>query len=165
MRRSWWPKGAILGIVATFWSAPLTSQTGQFAVTPDTGVVLDPEAAGDVRTVCSRPFPGGLEGYWQPTLSDLKRLEAALPDFLEAQVPQLGRPLAATIPIYRQYVGMYRAGRKVVYVNGFTAIGDPDLLRWRTEVLVVCDGGPTFFGAVFELGTERFTEFHGNGMP
>lgn len=80
---------------------------------------------------------------------------------LDERIPQNQRPPARSVSIYRQYVGMYRAGRRVIYANGFAADPAPRL-PWRTEVLVVCDGGPTNFGVVFDPATGEFSDFQGN---
>lgn len=157
-----WCASAAAGLVALGCSL-LSAQSPQFLVTPDTGVILERSATPDIRTVCTRAFPAGLSGYWPLTLDDVRRLERDLPAFLETKVPKNRRPIAASIPIYRQYVGMYRAGRRVVYVNGFASFSEPDRLEWREHVYVVCDGGPTHFGAVFDLETGKFTDFEGNG--
>jgi len=161
------PRWLPILLVAVLLLAPVITQAlasqdlRRFEITPDNGVVMSRDAAASVAATCSRPFPSGLTGYWVPLPSDLARLETTLAGYLDERIPFEQRPRTPTVPILRQYVGMYRSGRKVIYVNGFN--GDPvPQLPWRTELLRVCDGGPTNFGLVFDTATGAFTDFLGN---
>ena len=142
----------------------LESQRAEFVVDPNDGVVLARDALSMVTNPCSRGFPRGLTGYWEPTPEELRDLELGLPARLARDVPLTARPLGTKrIVVARQYVGMLRGGVKVIYVNGMPA----DLLErhraeWYRGELQVCDGGASFFGIVYDPATKQFDSFEGN---
>jgi hypothetical protein len=132
---------------------------------------------------CSRSAPAPGEASWQPEAADIAALEAALPAALAASnLPAIekglrarpeagsrnpGDPDWATAPRgwQRQYVGIVRGGRRFIYGNFFPRRSDeggpmPD---WRTTPVQVCDGGPVFFGAEYDVGSRRFTHLAFNG--
>ncbi len=137
----------------------------EYVVAPDGGVVLSREAAQGLLQPCSRSFPAGLEGYWQPTPADLLALESALPRRLAQDIPRHElMPDVRRIRVYRQYVGMFRAGAKVIYINGMpsdTVERYPD--QWRQGGLQACGGGALFFGLVYTPSAHAFDSFDGNG--
>jgi len=61
-----------------------------------------------------------------------------------------------------QYVGLVVAGRKLVYVNAFCSAPPP---AWDSTALVdACDGGPCYWGALYDPETGRFSELAFNGI-
>lgn len=68
------------------------------------------------------------------------------------------------IPVgyHRQYVGVVRDGRRFIYGNFAPRDLEPGVLN---RPIIVCDGGPQFFGVEYEPATERFTlvSFNGGG--
>jgi hypothetical protein len=137
------------------------------------GVVLPAKAARAVLCQCSRESLGVASGYWTPTTSDLSQLEARLPDYLRAHPHARRFDQWRNLGAYlRQYLGIERAGRRLIYVN---VIGGPLFSparrvshrraverAWRSTVLVVCDGGPDFFGAEYDVAGQRFTRIDFN---
>jgi hypothetical protein len=74
----------------------------------------------------------------------------------------------------RQYAGFVVGKRRIVYVNGFPrGAGDPARdgttaarnFDWHSEPVVVCDGGPGFFGVEYDPEKKTFTHFEFNGPP
>ena len=92
-------------------------------------------------------------------------MEANLPEVLAA------RPQAREVNFSnllsnwkRQYVGIVRGGRRYIYGNYFPADGPNHFnAMWREEPMVVCDGGPRFFGAEFDVAAKRITHLDFNG--
>jgi hypothetical protein len=149
-------------------------------IDPKLGVLFPPGKARLLLRQCSRSVPGGDrfgEGLrtWMPSNTDIRQLEKRLHNALVAAQPK-------DMPIYtnyaRQYAGIVLHGRKLVYVNAFAAGGvflSKDtgkrveysrlsyFPRWREEVIAVCDGGPTNFGAVYDPQTTRFEQFAFSG--
>ena len=135
------------------------------AALPDEAAILPQQSATGLLNQCSRGTPDADEGTWPPSPDDIAALERALPTALAAQ----GRPELAQAPQgwKRQYVGIVRSGRRYIYGNFFPedvtqASGDPE--RWRREPVIVCDGGPSFFGIEYDVDSGRFTHFGFNGM-
>lgn len=133
---------------------------------PADAVILPGSAAATMLRQCSRQAPRPGEATWQPGADDIAALEAALPAALAAQ--REGRGLTnAPAGWLRQYVGIVRGGRRFVYGNFFpreaARYGD-DPGRWRHEPVMVCDGGPAFFGAEYDLEGRTFTQLGFNGL-
>ena len=116
---------------------------------------------------CSRSTPAAGEGSWHPSPSHIAALETALPAALAAY-GQHGADFArAPEGWYRQYVGIVRGGRRLIYGNFLPSwIVEYDAAggRWRREPVGVCDGGPGFFGAEYDVEAGRFTDFAFNGF-
>ena len=134
---------------------------------PDGAAVLPETAIPMMLSQCSRGVPEAGEEGWLPAPQDIRRLEAALPDALAEQ-----RPLARRADLtslfqdwMRQYVGIVRDGRRYIYGNYWRGRGILHGLNvnWRTVPLVVCDGGPTYFGVEYDVEAGRFTHFGFNG--
>jgi hypothetical protein len=130
-----------------------------------TGAVLVDSAPAGLRQ-CTRETPRGIVQFWQPTDSLVRALEIPLVALLQQVLPRVSigdRPQAALRPTayYRQYVGIVRHGRRLVYVNAFPK---PDSLSesiagkdyWKTRPVDVCDGGAYFFGVVYDVETHLF---------
>ena len=137
-------------------------------------VVLDAEPAAPFfkGQLCSRPGAGSRDQAWSPDASTLVRLEIALARDLQAALNRMTWPSGIRVTAtdyYRQYAGFISGGRKRVYINGFheAAVEQSEErnrgpLSWRERALLVCDGGRSFFGAVYDVdtGTIRNLNFH-----
>ena len=135
------------------------------AALPNGAAILPQQGATGLLDQCSRGTPEADEGTWTPSPADIAALERALPAALATQ----GRPELAGAPQgwNRQYVGIVRGGRRYIYGNFFPEdvtghSRDPD--QWRREPVIVCDGGPSFFGVEYDVEARRFTHFGFNGM-
>jgi len=121
------------------------------------------ETARAVRP-CSRPKPRGLSGSWTPTEGDIAPAEAIVEDRIAGAVEALRVDLRPKPPssYYRQYVGSFRDGKRVLYVTGLSkAMVDrrPRIFRWRSKAFTGCDFGSQVFGAVFDTASRRFISF------
>jgi hypothetical protein len=127
-------------------------------------VIFDGKLAPSLLKQCSRQTPSLGEATWQPSWSDIDRLEAALPSALKAfpKRPNIG---GESPPGHwlRQYVGIIRGGRRYIYGSFFVVFpgGEVD---WRKEPYILCDGGPLFFGVDYDLAAGRFDQIAFNGV-
>ena len=125
-------------------------------------VLLPPSEARAANPLCSRSGPGKVEGGWAPEANDVTTLEARLSDISKLQS---GGAVRTTISdpfrSYRQYVGIVLSGRRLIYVNGFPT---PVLKDWQTRLVNVCDGGPAFWGVVFDPVAGTFSDLKTNGV-
>src|SRR5262245_42789581 len=70
------------------------------------------------------------DGSWMPSRSDISDLESRLPKFLE-QRTTLKRSITED---YKQYVGIIRDGRHLVFLSAFTVPpGAPPVGGWQSE--------------------------------
>ena len=99
-------------------------------------------------------------------MADVGRLEKALPAAL-ARAPQ-ARELNIPRVLQgwrRQYVGIVRGGKRFLYGNFFPVHDASEQPTWRSRPVIVCDGGPVFFGVEMEMATGRITHLAFNGSP
>lgn len=129
------------------------------AVSPR-GVVLLGQVARPLFKQCSRQSPSA-NGYWNPTNGDIEKLELLWPKFMVPQARKMKLPMKMPLQnFYRQYAGFMRNGRRVIYINAFQY---PDA-KWKQQAVVVCDGGPSFFGVEFDVKSQQFTNLAFNGF-
>jgi hypothetical protein len=147
--------------------APMPPAPAAVSVDPARGAVLPAEKAQTLAKQCSRISPGPVVGTWQPSLDDIKALEAGLGVELATQLmPEDG---AKPDDYYRQYAGLLvGGGRRIIYVNGIhrSAVERaPEAQResWKTEPAIICDGGSITFGVEYDPVTRKFDKFAFNG--
>jgi len=125
--------------------------------------LLPSELAPTVVQQCSRAVPR-ISGTWQPSENQIRQLEA---DFhlLDAHKDDAccnpGASLKNPLRYYRQYVGVIRGGRRLIYINAFREPAPPD---WRTAPVVVCDGGDGYWGVLYDPALRTFSQLAFNGI-
>ena len=144
------------------------------ALNPRDSTILAPEAGKDLLHQCSRAVPTGARVAWRPKEEQIAILETMLPAALHVVTSTFRMPYRSTTEFRRQYVGIARANRKLIYMNAFPRdVGNPApdgppsgrAFDWRRQPVVVCDGGPAFFGVEYDPATKRFNHFEFNGSP
>ena len=139
------------------------------ALDPAHGAVLSVRYEKTMVTQCSRASPRDVEAAWTPGAGQIHDLEARLPAalarFAAKDSLHLFKPAADFI---RQYVGIVRSGRKLVYVNAYPLEGihtppGQAPFDWRHELLMGCGGGAEFFGVEYDPQTGSFAGFAYNG--
>ncbi len=113
---------------------------------PHTTVLTPAEGRGLIGT--------GATGYWTLRPIDLQHLEKDMP-----------RSVAT---YYRQYLGIVLAGKRMIFVNGFSAGVAPEFTGgkydWHHHPVFVNDGGTAFFQATYDPRTRQFIGPHFNGV-
>ena len=108
---------------------------------------------------CSRDYPQAIQGTWIVTQEVVASLEANF-DKLE-ELPSEGCCRAGTrignpSSWNRQYAGIVIDGKPLVYINAYAfAPEDFDASR---EPLQMCDGGLSFWGALFDSESKTFSK-------
>lgn len=139
------------------------------AVPPSGGVVIfAPQRGTELLRQCSRPTPKPGEGGWTPSVADVARLEAKLPSAFQAAALDArghGKLVLAGAPRgwIRQYVGIVRGGKRFLYGNFAPASVEQDKPERRERPIVVCDGGPSFFGAEYDVEMDAISHLAFNG--
>ncbi len=152
-------KNALVGLIAAMSFLPSLGSLSAAArtATPVRGVTLSGAAAKGLFHQCSRESPRA-DGWWKVSPRDVQNLEAASPRFWNAQKPKSHLSLTN---YYRQYAGFRRQGRKMIYLNACEAsMADKD---WKTQPMVVCDGGDGFFGVEYDVQLHMFRALSFNG--
>jgi hypothetical protein len=140
----------------------LSATLGYAAELPTDAVVLPGRMAAEMLHQCSRAAPTEVESTWQPGVDEVLALEALLPAALRAQAAK-GDPNWSAAPSgwRRQYIGIVIKSRRLIYGNFIPKDLDPG--SWRTSPQIVCDGGASFFGVVYDVADNRFTALAFNG--
>jgi hypothetical protein len=139
-----------------------------FAFAQDsTYCVLDSTKAQRFEKQCSRAEPQ-INGGWNPSESDIDTLQKHLSEICKLKSEEccsVGGSVTAPFEYRRQYVGIITHGRKMIYVNAFPLheklLG---LCNWRKEPYLVCDGGESYWGVVFDPETKKFLSLAFNGV-
>ena len=144
---------------------------------PPRGAILPNEAG---RKLITFACASGPVETWEPTSSDIDRLEHLLPPFIKRE------PTARDLPLheyYRQYAGFLLERRKHICVWFFhfahlkdtinranqdrnvlarlSARGRPEDF-WRREPVIVLGGGAMFFKVEFEVDSASFSRLDFN---
>jgi len=138
-----------------------------FLDAPATGrFILSPPSGKELLRQCSRPTPRDVAGFWRPSSHDVDELETSLSAYLEVRrkgnqaIPPSGQAY------HRQYIGLTINSEQFIYGNFYPASAVSDF--WKDKqaklALVVCDGGPAFWGIVFRVSTKSFEEIRFNGL-
>jgi hypothetical protein len=123
--------------------------------------VLSNDNAPAVLDQCSRETPQGVSAFWEPGDSAIEALELRLVEYLEGLAGTEGPPRG--VPYGRQYIGFVRDGRNLIYGNFFPSTGraaSPGTAR----AYVICDGGSTRWGVVYDPASGQFSELKFNGV-
>ncbi len=108
-------------------------------------------------------IPFGEAPFWTPTLDQVKELEALLPKYLKSHPPIYDKPVGDVFEYGRQYFGVTKNGRKLIYLN---ALYNPSRFdpQWKKEIFLVMDGGSCYFQVYFDPVKKEFTHLHYNGQ-
>ena len=158
-----------LDLIALFFVASFAAAIAAPVWQAKDGVVFPTSKAKTLLAQCSRGVPQGVTGFWSPQPAQIAQLEMLLPALLERALAGQSHP---PVQFYmRQYAGLVLKNRNLIYVNGFASYPDNaydrkdrETGKWRTEALVVCDGGNSFFGAVYDPQTRKFEGLGFNGV-
>lgn len=158
-------------------SAPVTEGPAAGYLVSEQAAVLPLAAAPRTLEACMRNVPGRVQGYWTPGEALVRDVERRLPPVLDRVLVRVAHAndyehTATTADYHRQYVGITRGGKRLVYVNGVTRwfvkrrmelaqdprFGPVDTaaVSWRRVPLDACDGGSGFFGVVYDPETGEF---------
>jgi hypothetical protein len=149
---------AACSVARTPTAAPTPPAPAFFSSAVWTGVIV-PAELGD-------RFYRNLTGqtalrYWTPERAQIDSLEQALPAYLRDAAPERSADLWSKVaPYKRQYIGIVRDEQQMIYVNALCSTFDE---RWRTEPMMVMDGGDCFFSVTYDPATGQFSDLSING--
>ena len=141
------------------------SACSSFHLISGRSIVLSPSSAPSFRQLCSRPGLPNFEDTWSPSPADIDRMER---DF--ARLRRLrSRGCCLTNwrirdinSYYRQYVGVVVNGRLCIYINAFPVEPGNDLTSMPATHW--CDGGDSYWGALYDVERRVFLELAFNGL-
>jgi hypothetical protein len=132
-------------------------------INPTLGVVFPGDKARELTKQCSRNGPAHVTGTWTPDVKQIAELEKDLVAALsKADSPEVFKARDFS-HLARQYGGIADSVHKLIYVNAFTTRDNNG--DWRKRAVMVCDGGPAFFGVEYDPSAKTFSHFEFNGAP
>ena len=131
---------------------------------PIESVVLNEQSVKGITKQCSRDVPVGIEGTWRPSKEDIANLESRLHLISNLDAHACCSPGSKVVNIERykfQYSGVTIQGRKQIYINAFDH--DASSENWDHEPIIWCDGGLSFWGALYDVETMKLHSLAING--
>jgi hypothetical protein len=132
-----------------------------FSFPPEGRHVMPVSLGKSLLHPCSRSAPTHVTAFWEPTEKEIDDLETRLLPYLTV-LAKAGTALPPAELYDRQFVGIVRKGRKLIYVNFF-----PPGFRENDpghQVIDICDGGPRHWGIVFDPKRAVFSELSFSNM-
>jgi len=133
--------------------------------------MLDSSRGHAVMDQCSRSVPKNVSVFWNPTQSDMKKIEQNLKKLLSLKASAcclMGYKLDSLNGYAFQYVGVVVKKKKYIYINAFRAGSDDYLIRffekWKTDPIIACDGGSGFWGVLYDIENSTFEQLAFNGI-
>lgn len=150
-----------------------TASGAKNAIKPDPGIQFLTPAQGDtVLRQCSRAAPVKGDRYFRPRARDVADFEQALQKTLDSDPvfqgelgwrKEQGHPLEVSLKRGwgRDIIGIERGGTRSIYGNYYPVetIGDHP----PSGPMIICDGGPQFFGAEFDMAQGKIVHLAFNG--
>lgn len=169
MRRAFAALGPILLLAGTACAA---DEFAEANLDPKIRLIA-PEQGELLLRQCSRGTPPRGERYFRPRAAEIVRFETALQAALDANPQFQGeigwrRSQGAVVRTSvrqdwgRDVVGIVRGGRQFIYGNYYPF--SEDMPGGRDQPVIVCDGGPAFFGAEFDIEEGTISHLAFNGM-
>ncbi|HWV23585.1 MAG TPA: hypothetical protein VNZ58_05305, partial [Thermomicrobiales bacterium] len=96
------------------------------------------------------------DGYWLPGVSWLEKAEEAVTVAASAIPDPARQPILGG---YRQYAGVVVNGERKIFINSFCK----EFGGWRSQYILVMDGGPCFWSALYDVTTGEIERLYVNG--
>lgn len=133
---------------------------------PQFSIALETKAGKESLKQCSRCSPRNASKIWKVDTIQIKLLEDNFKKVIELR--SWNYDCIRDLSVYAfQYVGLTLKKRKYIYINAFRVKDREDLEKrfdyWKTDAIVVCDGGGSFWGVLFDIEKLDFSELCMNG--
>jgi hypothetical protein len=132
--------------------------------------VLDTSKGTRLLKQCSRASPDSVTGFWVVTPKDINLLEVNFRKILLLKAKQcclINGNLGTLKQICYQYIGVIIKNKKYIYINAFAVDQDEldsYLKRWKNDPIIICDGGTSEWGVLFDLKQKSFCQLAFNGV-
>lgn len=129
---------------------------------PERGSFVLPVSLGPaLLNQCSRDVPGPVSGFWLPSPDQITKLELRAALYVRDSESKKKR-VPAPIAFYRQYVGVVVDGKRLIYGNFYPA-NLAGSHKQASSPVIICDGGASFWGLVFDSEINQILELRLNG--
>ena len=138
------------------------AQSQSELLAPNGVVPIAQDRAAELFHQCSRSAPVPGDHLWQPSAAEIAGLEAALPAYVADRRSRGEKSPPESVLYHRQYAGFTRGRDRLIYGSFFPAHAAA-APRPLSSPVIICDGGPVFWGIVYNVTTRRFEEPQFNG--
>ena len=136
---------------------------------PRHSIALNDTTGDRLLRQCSRLTPKNTSDFWTPTEKEIQLLEEKFKRVLKLKTFNKQR-ISNLNKFAFQYLGVTIDGKRFIYVNAF-CIGDKNddskfqmHEKWKTDPIVMCDGGDCYWGVLFDLDKLKFKDLAINGV-
>jgi hypothetical protein len=113
----------------------------------------------------ANPSQQTITGYWDIQSSDVEKLDSNFKKILKLKSQELSVNNLEAFAY--QYSGFIINGKKYIYINAFynSPKSNPEFRRsnWKNEPVIVRDGGPNYWQAIFDMDNLDFIQIRFNG--
>lgn len=131
---------------------------------PKYSVVLDSTNGPAIINQCSRDHPKNVSSFWNVSADEISLLEKNFGKVLIMRIKDdFGNTRVCDLNHFvYQYMGLTISGERYIYINASAGFfGNENL--WRYNPVNVCDGGGSYWGALFNLQTKQFSQLAFDG--
>ena len=135
----------------------------------DSSVILPKDSGWSAARQCSRKNPD-INGVWVPSPNEIAQLEVELSRLIGRKSKQCcfeGMTLSADVlrASFRQYSGILVDSTRYIYISALPSarIEPQHKYIYLAEAYEICDGGPAYWGVLYNPERRRFKELSFNG--
>lgn len=160
--------GKLALVVVIIFSCLLSN--AQIAFVPKYSTILKADKGKAIMAQCSRSIPEGITDYFDLAPTDIAKLDSNFKRilYIKSEGCCIVRSTVKNLDKYAyQFIGVTVVKQKFIYINAFAidTSKEPVQLKtgWEVNPVIVCDGGASFWGALFKISDATFSELAING--
>jgi len=158
-----------IALVVTIICSSLFSNA-QSSFVPAYSTILKSDKGKAIMAQCSRSIPEGVTEYFDLADADIAKLDSNFKKvlYIKSEGCCIVRATVKNLDRYAyQFIGVIVGKQKFIYINAFAidTSKNPVQLKtgWQENPIIVCDGGPGYWGALFKITDATFSELAING--
>lgn len=158
----------LISIFAIIW---IIGGTQNKTFKPEFSTIINADKGQEMMAQCSRSTPEKIDGFWNLTEKDAEKLEnnfSKITHMKSIECCISGGRIKNLKQYGYQYLGVKIENRKFIYINAFWIESKDDMDKWykdwKIEPIIVCDGGESFWGVLFDIETSEFSQLSINGV-
>ncbi len=129
---------------------------------PQLETIIPKENCNEIFKQCSRKVPKKIDKFFILSNSEIQTLKKNFKKILIIK-DKRGKSIKNLSNYAFQYVGLIIEGKKYIYINAFISSLTLTEKDWKKKPIIVCDGGISFWGVLFDIETTNFIQLEING--
>ena len=145
----------------------------KYAYKPDYSTILPKSDGKKLLNQCSRSTPQNIQAYFDVTKEDVEQLEQNFKRLYSLKSKGCCAPKAKVGNLKNyvyQYVGVEIYSKKYIYINALGFFDKKEVQDnnfffedWKSRPVIICDGGSMFWGVLYNLESQKFSDLSMNG--